>query len=153
MGNIRNVRRISKEKGISYAFICKKIGRSHGYLSEIESRDADVPRKSVPLIADALGVSEEEITGGPLTSSQKIDDLADGVPLAMYDGDQYDQVPEDIKQIAAAFALAKKEQEIKDPALRKIIEVCKSNPEYIKPLSIMLDQLVSAVEKKGGVEK
>lgn len=75
MGNIRNVRRISKEKGISYAFICKKIGRSHGYLSEIESRDADVPRKSVPLIAEALGVSEEEITGKPLTSSQKIDDL------------------------------------------------------------------------------
>lgn len=75
MGNIRNVRRISKEKGISYAFICKKIGRSHGYLSEIESRDADVPRKSVPLIAEALGVSEEEITGKPLTSSQKIDGL------------------------------------------------------------------------------
>ena len=106
MGNIRNVRRISKEKGISYAFICKKIGRSHGYLSEIESRDADVPRKSVPLIADALGVSEEEITGGPLTSSQKIDDLAASVPLAMYDGDQYDQVPEYIKPLAASFALA-----------------------------------------------
>ena len=32
-----------------------------------------------------------------------------------------------------------------DKALRKIIEVRKSNPEYIKPLSIMLDQLVSAV--------
>lgn len=153
MGNIRNVRRISKEKGISYAFICKKIGRSHGYLSEIESRDADVPRKSVPLIAEALGVSEEEITGEPLTSNQKIDDLAASVPMAMYDGNQYKDVPEDIKQLAAAFALAKKEQEIKDPALRKIIDVCKSNPEYIKPLSIMLDQLVSAVERKGGDEK
>ena len=43
----------------------------------------------------------------------------------MYDGDQYDQVPEDIKQLAAAFALAKKEQDIKEPALIKIIDVCK----------------------------
>lgn len=91
-----------------------------------------------------LGESEE---------NQTVDDLAASVPLAMYNGNQYEQVPEDIKQLAAAFALAKKEQEIKDPTLRKIIDVCKSNPEYIKPLSIMLDQLVSAVEKKGGVEK
>ena len=90
---------------------------------------------------------------GEAEENQTVDDLAASVPLAMYDGDQYDQVPEDIKQLAAAFALAKKEQEIKDHALRKIIDVCKSNPEYIKPLSIMLDQLVSAVERKGGEEK
>ena len=62
---------------------------------------------------------------GEAEENQTVDDLAAGVPLAMYGGDQYDQVPEDIKQLAAAFAMAKKEQEIKDPALRKIIEVCK----------------------------
>ena len=148
MGNIRNVRRISKEKGISYAFICKKIGRSHGYLSEIESRDADVPRKSVPLIADALGVSEEEITGGPLTSSQKIDDLAAGVPLAMYDGDQYDQVPEDIKQLAAAFALAKKQQDYKNPAVKKIIEICNEHPDAVEDILLFAEALKRRSEKK-----
>ena len=148
MGNIRNVRRISKEKGISYAFICKKIGRSHGYLSEIESRDADVPRKSVPLIADALGVSEEEITGGPLTSSQKIDDLAAGVPLAMYDGDQYDQVPEDIKQLAAAFALAKKQQDYKNPAVKKIIEICTEHPDAVEDILLFAEALKRRSEKK-----
>ena len=148
MGNIRNVRRISKEKGISYAFICKKIGRSHGYLSEIESRDADVPRKSVPLIADALGVSEEEITGEPLTSSQKIDDLAAGVPLAMYDGDQYDQVPEDIKQLAAAFALAKKQQDYKNPAVKKIIEICNEHPDAVEDILLFAEALKRRSEKK-----
>lgn len=147
MGNIRNVRRISKEKGISYAFICKKIGRSHGYLSEIESRDADIPRKSVPLIAEALGVSEEEITRDP--STQQLDTLANSVSLAMYDGDAYNEVPDDIKNLAAAFALAKKEQDIKDPALRKIVDICKKNPEYVQPLSIMLDQLIQTAERKG----
>ena len=60
-----------------------------------------------------------------VNSEDSVDDLAAGVQLSMYDGDQYDQVPEDIKQLAAAFALAKKEQEIKDPAIRKIIDVCK----------------------------
>lgn len=100
MGNIRNVRRISKEKGISYAFICKKIGRSHGYLSEIESRDADVPRKSVPLIAEALGVSEEEITGGAadiVKMSAGIDNLSTKKPTAQGDGLKLDSY-EDIDQ-------------------------------------------------------
>ena len=65
----------------------------------------------------------------------------------MYDGDTYSEVPDDIKNLAAAFALAKNEQEIKDPALRKIVDICKANPEYIQPLSIMLDQLVKTVER------
>lgn len=148
MGNIRNVRRISKEKGISYAFICKKIGRSHGYLSEIESRDADVPRKSVPLIAEALGVSEEEITGEPSKSSQKIDDLAASVPLAMYGGNQYEQVPEDIKQLAAAFALAKKEQDYKNPAVKKIIEICNEHPDAVEDILLFAEALKRRSEKK-----
>lgn len=148
MGNIRNVRRISKEKGISYAFICKKIGRSHGYLSEIESRDADVPRKSVPLIAEALGVPEEEITGEPSTSSQNIDDLAAGVPLAMYDGNRYEQVPEDIKQLAAAFVLAKKEQDYKNPAVKKIIEICNEHPDAVEDILLFAEALKRRSEKK-----
>ena len=148
MGNIRNVRRISKEKGISYAFICKKIGRSHGYLSEIESRDADVPRRSVPLIAEALGVSEEEITGEPPTSSQKTDDLAASVPLAMYGGNQYEQVPEDIRQLAAAFALAKKEQDYKNPAVKKIIEICNEHPDAVEDILLFAEALKRRSEKK-----
>ena len=41
MGNIQTVKKISKEKGISLAFVCRQIGRSHGYLAEIANRDGD----------------------------------------------------------------------------------------------------------------
>ena len=46
---------------------------------------------------------------GEAEENQTVNDLAAGVQLAMYDGQQYEQVPEDIKQLAAAFALAKKQ--------------------------------------------
>lgn len=63
MGNIQTVKKISKEKGISLAFVCRQIGRSHGYLAEIANRDGDVPEKMLGPIANALGVTVEELTG------------------------------------------------------------------------------------------
>lgn len=168
----------TNKKGL--LFMSDLYNRIHGLCEELQISDAEVckavqmPRSTLSNLknghAKKLGAEKlnsfslffskslgrritVEYLLGEAEENQTVDDLAASVPLAMYNGNQYDQVPEDIKQLAAAFALAKKEQEIKDPALRKIIEVCKSNPEYIKPLSIMLDQLVSAVERKGGVEK
>lgn len=63
MGNIQTVKKISKEKGISLAFVCRQIGRSHGYLAEIANRDGDVPEKMLGPIANALGVTVEELKG------------------------------------------------------------------------------------------
>lgn len=63
MGNIQTVKKISKEKGISLAFVCRQIGRSHGYLAEIANRDGDVPEKMLGPIANALDVTVEELTG------------------------------------------------------------------------------------------
>lgn len=63
MGNIQTVKKISKEKGISLAFVCRQIGKSHGYLAEIASRDGDVPEKMLEPVAKALGVTVEEIKG------------------------------------------------------------------------------------------
>ena len=63
MGNIQTIKKISKEKGISLAFVCRQIGRSHGYLAEIANRDGDVPEKMLGPIANALGVTVEELTG------------------------------------------------------------------------------------------
>lgn len=98
-----------------------------------------------------LSLSYKEFENGPESpqepASHTVNDLAGSVAIAMYDGDAYSEVPDDIKNLAAAFALAKSEQEIKDPALRKIVDICKANPEYIQPLSVMLDQLVETVEK------
>lgn len=63
MGNIQTVKKISKEKGISLAFVCRQIGKSHGYLAEIANRDGDVPEKMLEPVAKALGVTVEEIKG------------------------------------------------------------------------------------------
>lgn len=151
MGNLYSrIHSLVLDKGMTDGSACAAVGLPRSTLGSLKTgKTKSLSQKNLKLFAELFKVSVDSL----LNEENSVDDLAASVPLAMYGGDQYDQVPEDIKQLAAAFALAKKEQEIKDPALRKIIDICKSNPEYIKPLSIMLDQLVSAVEKKGGVEK
>lgn len=150
---------LCEELQISDAEACKAVQMPRSTLSNLKNGHAkklgaEKLNSFSSFFSKSLGrrITVEYLLG-EAESNQTVDDLAASVPLAMYGGNQYEQVPEDIKQLAAAFALAKKEQEIKDPALRKIIDVCKSNPEYIKPLSIMLDQLVNAVERKGSEEK
>ena len=150
---------LCEELQISDAEACKAVQMPRSTLSNLKNGHAkklgaEKLNSFSSFFSKSLGrrITVEYLLG-EAEENQTVDDLAASVPLAMYDGNQYAQVPDDIKQLAAAFALAKKEQEIKDPALRKIIDVCKSNPEYIKPLSIMLDQLVNAVERKGGEEK
>lgn len=71
MGNIQTVKKISKEKGISLAFVCRQIGKSHGYLAEIASRDGDVPEKMLEPVAKALGVTVEEIKGQEPAQKEK----------------------------------------------------------------------------------
>ena len=80
MGNIQTVKKISKEKGISLAFVCRQIGRSHGYLAEIANRDGDVPEKMLGPIANALGVTVEELTGEAPEQKEKPNAL-DGIEL------------------------------------------------------------------------
>lgn len=151
MGNLYSrIHSLVLDKGMTDGSACAAVGLPRSTLGSLKTgKTKSLSQKNLKLFADLFHVSVDTL----LNEENSVANLAAGVPLAMYDGNLYEQVPDDIKQLAAAFALAKKEQEIKDPALRKIIDVCKSNPEYIKPLSIMLDQLVSAVEKKGGVEK
>lgn len=151
MGNLYSrIHSLVLDKGMTDGSACAAVGLPRSTLGSLKTgKTKSLSQKNLKLFAELFKVSVDSL----LNEENSVDNLAASVPLAMYNGNQYEQVPEDIKQLAAAFALAKKEQEIKDPALRKIIEVCKSNPEYIKPLSIMLDQLVSAVEKKGGVEE
>ena len=71
MGNIQTVKKISKEKGISLAFVCRQIGRSHGYLAEIANRDGDVPEKMLGPIANALGVTVKELKGEDPAQKEK----------------------------------------------------------------------------------
>lgn len=80
MGNIQTVKKISKEKGISLAFVCRQIGRSHGYLAEIANRDGDVPEKMLEPVANALGVTVAELKGEEPEQKEKPNTL-DGIEL------------------------------------------------------------------------
>ena len=51
-----------------------------------------------------------------------------------------------------ALALQRVAQDINDPVLRKIVNTCLESPEYIQPLSIMLDQLIKMSEVKNDIE-
>lgn len=47
---------------------------------------------------------------GEAEENQTVDDLAASVSLAMYDGAEDEELPDDIKNMAAAFALAMRQQ-------------------------------------------
>lgn len=70
MGNIRNIKTLAKEKGVSLAHLCKSINKSHGYLTEFASRDADVPEQFLPILAEALHVSVEDLSGEEKVTNQ-----------------------------------------------------------------------------------
>lgn len=105
MGNIQTVKKISKEKGISLAFVCRQIGRSHGYLAEIANRDGDVPEKMLGPIANALGVTVEELTG----EEQK--EKPSGLPAGL-DATQY--TPEQLEVLNAVTEKIQTEEGCKD---------------------------------------
>ena len=62
-GNIVRVREIASKRKMKLSFISEKLGMSSGYLSEISNRDADVPSKHLPALAEILGTSVEYING------------------------------------------------------------------------------------------
>lgn len=63
MRNVERAKQIAKSKGISFAFVCAQIGKSRSYLSEMLANNRDIPEKMLGPIANALGVTVEELTG------------------------------------------------------------------------------------------
>lgn len=63
MRNVERAKQIAKSKGISFAFVCTQIGKSRGYLAEIIANGRDIPEKMLAPVAQALGVTVEELTG------------------------------------------------------------------------------------------
>ena len=123
MDNLYNrIHSLVLDKGMTDGSACAEVGLPRSTLGSLKTgKTKSLSQKNIKLFSELLNVTVDKL----VNSEDSVDELAAGVPLAMYGGDQYEQVPEDIKQLAAAFALAKKEQDIKDPALIKIIDVCK----------------------------
>lgn len=63
MRNVERAKQIAKSKGISFSFVCGQIGKSRGYLAEILAGERDIPEKMLEPVANALGITVEELTG------------------------------------------------------------------------------------------
>ena len=73
-----------------------------------------------------------------------------GIPLTMYDEAADTESSNNIKTTVVTYSRVA--QDISDPVLRKIVNTCLESPEYIQPLSIMLDQLIKMSEVKNDTE-
>lgn len=63
MSTIDRLLMLAKEKGISQAFICSKLGLSRTYLSDVRNGKARLSEERISAIADLLNTTPEYLKG------------------------------------------------------------------------------------------
>lgn len=63
MRNVERAKKIAAEKGINVSFVCREIGKSRGYISQMLVSGRDFPNEMLEPVAKALGVTVEELKG------------------------------------------------------------------------------------------
>lgn len=63
MRNVERAKKIATEKGINVSFVCREIGKSRGYISQMIVSGRDFPDEMLVPVANALGVTVDELTG------------------------------------------------------------------------------------------
>lgn len=63
MDIIDKIKKTAKEKGISIAFICSKLGVGRGYLNDVKAGKNRLTDDRLLIIADVLGVSVDYLLG------------------------------------------------------------------------------------------
>lgn len=63
MRNVERAKKIAAEKGINVSFVCREIGKSRGYISQMLVSGRDFPNEMLEPVAKALGVTVAELTG------------------------------------------------------------------------------------------
>lgn len=63
MRNVVRAKKIATEKGINVSFVCREVGKSRGYISQMLVSGRDFPDEMLAPVANALGVTVEELTG------------------------------------------------------------------------------------------
>lgn len=63
MRNVERAKKIATEKGINVSFVCREIGKSRRYISQMLASGRDFPDEMLVPVANALGVPVEELTG------------------------------------------------------------------------------------------
>lgn len=57
------IRSLSKEKGVSLSFICRKLGVAPVYFIDIDKSGRDIPEDKLKIIADLLNTTPEYLKG------------------------------------------------------------------------------------------
>ena len=63
MRNVERAKKIATEKAFNVSFVCREIGKSRGYISQMIVSGRDFPDEMLVPVANALGVTVEELTG------------------------------------------------------------------------------------------
>lgn len=79
MRNVERAKKIAERKGINISFVCREIGKSRGYISQMLTTDRDFPGELLTPVANALGVPVEELTGE--SEQKEKPNTLDGVEL------------------------------------------------------------------------
>jgi transcriptional regulator with XRE-family HTH domain len=96
MRNVERAKKIATEKGINVSFVCREIGKSRGYISQMLVSGRDFPDEMLAPVANALGVTVEELTGEeqkekPTPSEEsELDARFDALLSQMTDADRSD---------------------------------------------------------------
>lgn len=59
MVNIDKIKKRAKEKGISVAFICERVGKTRTFLNDVRNRGGDISAQNLDIIAEILDVNVE----------------------------------------------------------------------------------------------
>lgn len=71
MRNVERAKKIATEKGINVSFVCREIGKSRGYISQMLVSGRDFPDEMLPSVANALGVTVAELKGQEPAQKEK----------------------------------------------------------------------------------
>lgn len=96
---INRVLQLAKEKGISQAFICGKLGLRRTYLSEVRMGKDSLPDDRLAVIADILNTTPEYLKGETDTKEKPAGESTDG--LSDYDArllDWFHSLPPEKRQ-------------------------------------------------------
>ena len=81
MRNVERAKKIAADKGINISFVCREIGKSRGYISQMLTTDRAFPDELLLPVANALGVTVEELTGE--SEKKEKPNALDGVGLGV----------------------------------------------------------------------
>ena len=87
MGDILRIKELANSQGISLSSLCKRIGKTRTYLSEIYNRGRSVPNEYVPALAEALHTTPEYLMGKTDDPEQGIKKEPTSLMADRFDGD------------------------------------------------------------------